>query len=338
MNGIEEEVRTIQNNLKTHKPIKYSQKILNLVQCVLNYFLDERETRLKTHSQKYWKDSIRVQSQIISEFEEIIVLADTSEYDHSSCELFADKLDNFLNSIVAYDKWRSQSQPTVYKDQLSANEIKRLSFRSDSAVPISIKNKKVVKNYSHRASLNLESVESRRKKKLDLIFGDIAAKDADPWFVKTRINFSYIIVDEGNRVIAGTLTELIKYMTREYTLDIEMFTSFILTYPTFTDSRTLFKELVGRFEVMPPPNILMKEIPIWNEKKRDVIRLLVMKMMKMWVVQYLHDPEVIESDYEQFKALYSDVDNKIVQRAVQSLPKNVIFIKHRFLSLTEQSH
>lgn len=102
---------------------------------------------------------------------------------------------------------------------------------------------------------------------------------------------SYLQSDHENEIIyaakgqvkGGTLVALVEKLTHHDALNSNFNSTFLLTYPSFTNAVELFNQLVRRFTIQPPPGISSAEYQDWVEKKQKLIRMRVLSVTKMWV-------------------------------------------------------
>lgn len=107
----------------------------------------------------------------------------------------------------------------------------------------------------------------------------------------TREGQKYLQRDHDNEIIygakghvkGGTLSALVECLTRHDTLDSGFNTTFLLTYPSFTNSSELFTELAKRFTMQPPAGIQGDDYDFWVEKKQRLVRMRVLSILKVWL-------------------------------------------------------
>jgi len=101
----------------------------------------------------------------------------------------------------------------------------------------------------------------------------------------------YLLCDHDNEIVygakgqvkGGTLSSLVERLTRHDMLDSGFNTTFLLTYPSFTNSSELFSELAKRFTMQPPAGIQGADYDFWVEKKQRLVRMRVLSILKVWL-------------------------------------------------------
>ncbi|KAK9460246.1 ras guanine nucleotide exchange factor domain-containing protein [Lipomyces oligophaga] len=141
----------------------------------------------------------------------------------------------------------------------------------------------------------------------------VRRRDETPWYLKNE-HESELIYDSRGAVKGGTLIALLERLTRHDFLDTSFNSTFLLTYRSFTNSRTLFDMLISRFTIQPPDNLQDDEFEEWVERKQKPIRLRVFNILKMWVEQYWVDGGSSDSRIQQ-----SDAESAIQSEVLKSL-------------------
>ncbi|KAF8249688.1 ras GEF [Wilcoxina mikolae CBS 423.85] len=92
-----------------------------------------------------------------------------------------------------------------------------------------------------------------------------------------------IVYGAKGQVKGGTLVALVERLTRHDMLDSGFNTTFLLTYPSFTNSSELFTLLAKRFTMQPPAGIQGEDYDYWVEKKQRLVRMRVLSILKIWL-------------------------------------------------------
>jgi hypothetical protein len=104
-------------------------------------------------------------------------------------------------------------------------------------------------------------------------------------------NIEWALEDGKNQIECATLNKLVEMLTHHKEYDAFFTQTFILTFRSFTDQKTLIDKLVERFNIPPPrPDISFEEFAVFKKEKLDKIRLRVTSTFKYWLESfYLFD-------------------------------------------------
>jgi len=104
-------------------------------------------------------------------------------------------------------------------------------------------------------------------------------------------NIEWAMEDGKNQIECATLNKLVEMLTHHKEYDIFFMQTFILTFRSFTDQKTLVDKLIERFNMPPPrPDISHEEFAIFKKEKLDKVRLRVTSTLKYWLESfYLFD-------------------------------------------------
>ena len=126
----------------------------------------------------------------------------------------------------------------------------------------------------------------------DKIVEDILAKEAEESENISDIVWNQADDCDGRRHIkGGTLEKLVERLTFHLKHDARFMNIFLLTYRSFTDSITLLKLLIKRFDEKCPETLTGKQKDIYKSKKIISIRLRVLNVLKTWVKTNFQDFE-----------------------------------------------
>lgn len=92
-----------------------------------------------------------------------------------------------------------------------------------------------------------------------------------------------IVYGAKGQVKGGTLVALVERLTRHDMLDSSFNTTFLLTYPSFTNSGELFTQLTKRFTMQPMAGIQGEDYDYWVERKQRLVRMRVLSILKLWL-------------------------------------------------------
>ncbi|KAK9466356.1 ras guanine nucleotide exchange factor domain-containing protein [Lipomyces arxii] len=136
---------------------------------------------------------------------------------------------------------------------------------------------------------------SKSEQKIQQFFGrrppyttSVGFDDDVAWFLGNEYEDELVYDAKGN-VKGGSLNGLMERLTRHDFLDPSFNTTFLLTYRSFTSSRTFFEMLIERFTIQPPKALTSEEFEIWVARKQKPIRLRVFNILKIWLEQYWLD-------------------------------------------------
>ncbi|KAI5786300.1 ras guanine nucleotide exchange factor domain-containing protein [Pyronema domesticum] len=119
-----------------------------------------------------------------------------------------------------------------------------------------------------------------------------------------------IVYGANDKVKGGTLVALVERLTRHDMLDSHFNTTFLLTYPSFTNSTEFFTQLAKRFTMQPPAGIQGEDYDYWVEKKQRLVRMRVLSILKVW----------LESNWME----NNDTDAKQVLKSMHNFAKEVM--------------
>jgi son of sevenless-like protein len=121
-----------------------------------------------------------------------------------------------------------------------------------------------------------------------------------------------IVYGAKGQVKGGTLVALVERLTRHDMLDSGFNTTFLLTYPSFTNSSELFTQLAKRFTMQPPAGIQGEDYDYWVEKKQRLVRMRVLSILKIW----------LESNWME----NNDNESKQVLKSMHNFAKEVMLL------------
>ncbi|KAI8811714.1 ras guanine nucleotide exchange factor domain-containing protein, partial [Cladochytrium replicatum] len=121
--------------------------------------------------------------------------------------------------------------------------------------------------------------------------GGSVMPEEKPWFLKYDYAPQDLVFTTEGKVKGGTLDALVERLTLHDSSDMNFMVTFLLTYRSFTDSRTLLDLLIRRFTLMPPDGITPEDTEKWIESKLRPIQLRVYNVMKSWVDTYANDDD-----------------------------------------------
>ncbi|KAK7203328.1 ras guanine nucleotide exchange factor domain-containing protein [Myxozyma melibiosi] len=132
-------------------------------------------------------------------------------------------------------------------------------------------------------------------------------KEDTPWYLKNDYE-DELVYDARGAVKGGTLTALLERLTRHDFLDTSFNSTFLLTYRSFTNSRTLFEMLINRFTIQPPESLTAEQLEEWVERKQKPIRLRVFNIIKIWIEQYWVDDDFDSEEAEMSREVLSSLE------------------------------
>jgi len=118
-------------------------------------------------------------------------------------------------------------------------------------------------------------------------------------------NMEWALENNKNEIECATLNKLVEMLTHHKEYDNFFTQTFILTFRSFTDQKTLIDKLVERFNIPPQSEITFEEFGVWKKEKLDKVRLRVTSTFKYWLENfYLFD----FSDEEMLKKFNEIID------------------------------
>lgn len=132
-------------------------------------------------------------------------------------------------------------------------------------------------------------------------------REDTPWYLKND-HEDELVYDSRGALKGGTVAALLERLTRHDFLDTSFNTTFLLTYRSFTNSRTLFDMLVQRFTIQPPEGFTQDQLDEWVERKQKPIRLRVFNILKIWVEQYWIDDDSETAEAEMSKDVLVSIE------------------------------
>jgi len=132
-------------------------------------------------------------------------------------------------------------------------------------------------------------------------------------------------------VIAGTLNQLVRILTSENELDTFYMKTFMHTYRSFTDYKTLLRKLGERYAC--PPNV--------SEKVKKIVKARVGVVLKLWITH--EDPaekEVILEEIEKFvdsiEEEFSDLAN-MLNKTIHNERERLISPRNEYVEYPEEN-
>ncbi|KAH7913434.1 ras GEF [Hygrophoropsis aurantiaca] len=149
--------------------------------------------------------------------------------------------------------------------------------------------------------LHLAETPSKPRRKILDFFGEDAPShyvtllnaENDPWFLRPKYDPTEILLDPDGTVRGGTVPSLVERLTaHEHRVDPGFIKAFLMTYKSFVSLDDLFKLLVERFWIQPPPGLDAPDLERWRKEKQHVIRMRVLNAIKSIV----SDGYILEKD------------------------------------------
>ncbi|KAL6041549.1 Son of sevenless 1 [Balamuthia mandrillaris] len=104
------------------------------------------------------------------------------------------------------------------------------------------------------------------------------------------------------QVIKGaTIVKLVERLTFPAYPDPDFMIAFLMTYRSFTTATELFRLLMLRYNMPPPPNIAGEELEKWHKAVRTPVRLRVVNVLKAWLQGHVYDFAENSTLMETFK-------------------------------------
>ncbi len=100
-------------------------------------------------------------------------------------------------------------------------------------------------------------------------------------------NIEWAMEDGKNQIECASLNKLVEMLTHTKEYDIFFMQTFILTFRSFTDQKTLIDKLIERFNMPPPrPDISPEDFAIFKKENLDKVRLRVTSTLKYWMESF----------------------------------------------------
>ncbi|KAH7925881.1 ras GEF [Leucogyrophana mollusca] len=219
-----------------------------------------------------------------------------------------------LLSDDAYDPFINDSYDTVDVDPDAI--LRKVSATYSPAPPqgppsppVSISGKPTVKAANSNElwdakddeDLGITKTPPKAHRKIINFFGEDAPShyvnllnaENEPWFLRPKYDPAEILVDPDGTVRGGTVPALVERLTaHEHRIDPGFIKAFLMTYKSFVPLDELFKLLVERFWIQPPPGLNAQELDRWRKEKQHFIRMRVFNAIKSMVV----DGHVLEKE------------------------------------------
>ncbi|MGP6532154.1 hypothetical protein, partial [Klebsiella pneumoniae] len=112
-----------------------------------------------------------------------------------------------------------------------------------------------------------------------------------PWFLEPDYMGDDIVIAQDGSVKGATLEALMARLTMHNSFDASFNNTFLMTYRSFTTTRTLLDLLAQRFRILPPRDLTKEELAMWTEKKQIPIRLRVFNVLKSWLESHFYEGE-----------------------------------------------
>ncbi|KAG6336873.1 hypothetical protein ID866_2231 [Astraeus odoratus] len=139
-----------------------------------------------------------------------------------------------------------------------------------------------------------------RQDKIKAFFGDEApshylishSTETKPWYLRPNYDPAEVLIDPDGTVRGGTILALVERLTAHEYADPKFSKAFLMTFRSFVTLEELFKLLVDRFWIQPPPNLDADELADWRKFKQYIIRMRVINTLKSMV----QDQDVLEKE------------------------------------------
>ncbi|KIM66921.1 hypothetical protein SCLCIDRAFT_109722 [Scleroderma citrinum Foug A] len=139
-----------------------------------------------------------------------------------------------------------------------------------------------------------------RTEKIRAFFGDEAPShyllsltaDTKPWYLRPNYDPAEVLIDPDGTVRGGTVPALVERLTAHEYSDPNFSRAFLMTFRSFTTLDELFRLLIDRFWIQPPPNLNSDELADWRKLKQHVVRMRVINTLKSMV----QDDDVLEKE------------------------------------------
>lgn len=96
-----------------------------------------------------------------------------------------------------------------------------------------------------------------------------------------------VVYNSEGHLVAATIEVLFERMTPHDSLVDPAFSAvFFLTFRLFTSPLALVETIIGRYNIMPPPDLSEDELVAWQQHKGIPIRLRVSNFLKTWLEMY----------------------------------------------------
>ncbi|KAJ8101431.1 ras guanine nucleotide exchange factor domain-containing protein [Lipomyces tetrasporus] len=146
------------------------------------------------------------------------------------------------------------------------------------------------------------------------------SREEPAWYLENERE-DELIYDAKGSVKGGALVALVERLTRHDFLDTSFNSTFLLTYRSFTTSRTFFEMLIARFTIQPPDGLSDHEFEEWLDRKQKPIRLRVFNILKIWLEHYWDDPlDESEVDAAMSRDILSSLSAFAAQLMQQGFP------------------
>ncbi|KAJ3074104.1 hypothetical protein HDU98_012132 [Podochytrium sp. JEL0797] len=111
--------------------------------------------------------------------------------------------------------------------------------------------------------------------------GPVLDNETD-WYLGVDHDPKDVAFDQSGELKGATLQALVELLTAHKAFDPVFAHSFLLTYRSFTNISELLALLKARYALDPPPSLNAVEYEKWSGGKRDIVRLRVYNILKMW--------------------------------------------------------